>query len=518
MDANSLFPSVALTTLLPLGTQKVTSAAACMQQLHGIYCRSSSGQIWSTFVTTKRRTDTNTRGSPWSVWHKCPFPHRRNSTYVNNAAAASIKLQYNCAAYLQVPFLPFRLPVKKKSASEEGRVIYALCRQCACLQTQRVCAHRQKEREWHSTYTIDELDYAKALGYSFRYHELLLWEKSATYLKPISQLLMIGKMSNSSVPAGLTPESYAAEVNESLALGPSDPFCVLANDIVDDAQTKSLFKQMSTSLFGKFAARQGHSTVQFLRSPSELAALIRPDCQLAVTALNIISPDLVAVTTEPKKPRQFNPRGNVAITALINANSSIRMHKVLLAFFLDSEVAVLSQHCDGFFVATKNSAETRLAAFGCGVGAFRYELDQKILTYSAIGSRQYSITYENEDGTVQHKGSTCGINLESQLAHDDDSQAHFGAYIREALQQKMHGSKGMNGGKTSARQTVRAKDASSSHFATRAATRIISFPKTNLFFGRVFKVTPNGNMYSVPHGYTHSMRIAAAAAADARLN
>ena len=409
------------------------------------------------------------------------------------------------------------------------------------LETQRPCSHANEKREWSGTYTLVELAYAASLGYEIVYHELLLWKQHSNYLANISKLLMASKFRASKLPHGMTKEAYAAQVNETLQLPAA--YQLQPGELHCDESAKSLHKLMLNVLIGKFGARRNTSRVELVTTRERLRQFVKlqgtdggeqSGPKRTVDAMGLVTENCAFVAHSLTAPKQFNPNGNLAVTALINSTARIYMHRIVRKMDADSDVQLLSINCDGLVIASRLSAEQRLAPFGSGAGRFRREKEQmSIQTYSALGARQFSITYKTNaadgdddcGGSTYEMGSANGLNFTTKLARDDESTEHFAAYIRGALQQKMYrrrGKRPMSSEQPRAlRQQVRVAAAGSSSsssgataFATRAEIRNMSFPGNALFRGRVFKELGDGDICSFPHGFSPQMLDSATAAAE----
>lgn len=322
---------------------------------------------------------------------------------------------------LLYPFLLYR--------KIDGTTINTLCKICSekCL---KQCNHSNFERSLTGTYFINEIEYALSLNYTIvAIYEVHYYSKSDAYLRDFCQKLNFLKMKHSHCTENSTNENEMYnEINQKMNF--EAPFILSKETIDPNASKRNFYKLCGNAFFGKFLQRTDKETLMFVNDQSQLNDLYYSENEiLDVTPINEYV-CLVSIKKSSQK-RPPNRKFNVYIGGQITANARIFIHEKLMILSKIANLTILKVDCDSLIFACESSLQIPLQISAC-IGDFKHEINGEIVSYYALGPKQYCITFK-VGNKVYSMSKISGVCLTSEINSDCFNEKTFEHFLNQYL-------------------------------------------------------------------------------------
>ena len=321
---------------------------------------------------------------------------------------------------LKYPFLPYRL--------KNGRTVLTLCKICAEIQSNSAkCNHKDNERSITATYMISEVQFAMSLGYKIiTIFEMHVYFNSSFLFKNFVQHLNLSKTLASDCFKGLTSLKEKTcclnLLNESLQLNPNEKITI--EDIKPNDAKRNFYKSAANSFFGKFSQRQDRNQVLFINNQDELSKLYFSQNEIKeIHCLN----DLICMVLVNRNCFKLPPnlRYNVYLGSQITAYARQCIYQHVLDLTLIKSCTIYHVNCDSIFFSMEKTAKMPLIV-SPAVGHFKHIYDGEIISYFAIGPKQYTVNFiqNKQISTVNHVSGLC-LNYDLNAQCDPNFLKHF---------------------------------------------------------------------------------------------
>ena len=328
------------------------------------------------------------------------------------------------------PFLQYRVSDKFN--------YLALCKLCA--KNNRVKCNHKSPNSKHFTSAWTILDINKALRESYKVihiYEVHFFPETKPILKNFVQCLSSLRLKNSGGLDNLLSEqekqSYCERHNSNMNLPPC--FALSNSNVKNNPSQKMFFKDMSNSLFGKFAQNSSNSKTEIVWSQHRLEEIASKFNILEIYNLSDTSV-LVEYDTILSKP---NLKSNVYIGAEINAHARIIIHDYIR--LLEAKgISVFAVDTDCIFYSVPKDVQDPLK-FTDSIGDFKLVIpsDCEILSYHSLGCRNYSILYKDLGNKLHTITKVKGLSLKSSHMSQLIDHQTYESYIEKHFQSEYQG-------------------------------------------------------------------------------
>lgn len=284
-------------------------------------------------------------------------------------------------------------PIISYKQKRTGLKVCPLCRQCCEGNAMYSCKHNNEKRCFLANLTFLEINYAKTLGYEFKFYETYLYDNE----KPTRLF-----------------EDFATQFNR---------FCKRFENAGDKLRSKFL-KQMIVSAIGRFGMKPKTNKIVLIESELEWFKLVQKKQVIDFTPVN----DNFLLVTKQKlqSNRRDEPSSCLVISAYITSAARISMNRYIHAIRkANGTLYLISTDCI-YFLLDKNikvSDSLFPVPVGKDMGQFKFKLTETILSVIILGARQYAVTYEQE-GKISMKAVMAGFALTKSILSAADLTYH----------------------------------------------------------------------------------------------
>jgi hypothetical protein len=307
-------------------------------------------------------------------------------------------------------FLPFLLYRRKKDL----KTFNTLCQLCCENETQ-VCNHTDIQRSITASYMISEIEYALSLNYKIiAIHECHIFTEASFFLKPFIQALNFFKTKNSNCFQNCKSleekQTYCNKLNEKMEL--QEPFLLTPNNVNFNPAKRNFFKLNANSLFGKFQEKNNKNRTVYACNSKEIEDFYFSNNK--IEDIFCINENLCELQICPNEFKQKpNRKNNLYIGAQITAYSQQIIHEHAMKLN-QLNYKLFQINCDSILFSMPKNEIFPLEISDI-VGDFKFEITKEIVTYTSLGTKCYSITF-NENGNFKTTSKICGLSIQGKEA------------------------------------------------------------------------------------------------------
>jgi len=302
------------------------------------------------------------------------------------------------------PYLQFRVSDKFN--------FLAVCRMCA-KNCQKKCKHQSSEpKSFTSVWTIPDIN--KALKENYKIidiFEVKFFPERKFILRNFVQSLSSCRLKNSGGLENLLSneekQEYCNRHNSKMDL-PTN-FALTVDNVVNNPRQKMFYKDITNSLFGKFSQNSNFTKTEIVYSQHRLEELAS---KFEIVEMYNLSETAVVVEYENNYPEP-NLKGNVFIGSEITAHARIFIHDHL-KLLQSKGIQVYAVDTDCLFYSVPDNVQDPLVFSDC-IGDYKYVIPKhcQIMSYHALGCRNYSILYKDEKDILHTVTKVKGLSLKS---------------------------------------------------------------------------------------------------------
>ncbi len=325
---------------------------------------------------------------------------------------------------LFIPFLQIRL--------EDGTCVNTLCYSCAKIVNKKPCCHSEKERALTAVYFISEINFAIQLGYKvIEIYECHFFRKAEFILKDFVQILNCLKIRNSNCLEKFSSLEdkleYCNFLNESMDL--KSPFNLTPANICDNSRLKTFYKLSANSLFGKLEQKNNRTKTKFVSTQNELEDIFFSNDEIeSIISLN---ENCCQIEVKPNTLKQTpNRQANCYIGGQLTAYARQTIYENIESISKVSKLFYVDTDCI-FFSMPKN--ETIPLPISDAVGHFKHVYPGEILSFFALGPKNYQITYKTLDNKLHNVTKVRGFSLSSYFLENEINADLFNFYLSQYL-------------------------------------------------------------------------------------
>jgi len=313
--------------------------------------------------------------------------------------------------------------------TSNGKSINTLCSKCCETNTQK-CNHSDEERAITDSYFISEIVYALRHNYKLLHiHECHYYETVKFILKDFVEKINVLKLQNSDCFADclndFEKKEYCDYLNNEMKL--KDPFNLTTKNVSKNDGKRNFFKLMANGFFGKFSQKQNKSKTIFASNQNELEKIYFSDVE--IKEIFCLNDQICQVQIKPnvfKLPP--DRKGNCYLGGQITAYARQIMHEHLSAILNVGGTLYQTDTDSICFSLPKFESVPLLISHS--IGHFKNEVKGKIVSYHSLGSKNYSIVYENNNCFFAIT-KIRGLSLKSHLLNNKINDDVFDFYIDE---------------------------------------------------------------------------------------
>jgi hypothetical protein len=262
-----------------------------------------------------------------------------------------------------------------------------------CKKNESDCSHSDEERQWVDTYTIDEIVYAVELGYKIKVLEIMSFEKFGPILKDYMLFLSYFKLKYSGVPCNVeTAQQHCVQIMEKNDFS-SIGLLLQPSNLKQDLCKKSIFKMIVNSAVGKFSLNEDKIIeTKLVQSYEEL---LKSHQSGFLTDFECLSDETCQIGLKNPKIGEFKRNCNIVIGSHITAFGRVLMHKNAMHLVHHGATLHMIANDALFFSMEREKKPTEILDVGPAPGQFSFIYDGKILAFSALGTKSYSLLYQD---------------------------------------------------------------------------------------------------------------------------
>lgn len=306
-----------------------------------------------------------------------------------------------------------------------------LCFRCAQLaaagKEYKRCTHRKFARSWISTFSTAEIIYSQKLGYTFYFHQVVIFERSEMLLRSFVTALEFQKLLFTDYPQGCDEvqarQAYLNSLNERYDFERLISRTLTTENVTPNAQMRDVRKFHVNSFLGAFNLRLNQETET--RFVTEYAQLVK---EVSSGRVKNIEDYGNAVQVTKLLPKGHSSRGrlktNVMVGILVHAYSKCYVNSVAHRLMANG-AHILRINADSICASVHK--DVTLASMGVPIspvhlGSFKHELKGELKSLAQLGPNFLSLLWTDEAGSEKQLLKTCGIQVrrenESSLSHD----------------------------------------------------------------------------------------------------
>jgi len=319
------------------------------------------------------------------------------------------------------PFLPFRVSNKFNYLSS--------CKSC-CDKLRTKCKHKVlSSKMFTSTWTVPEINKALKEGYQLiEIYEIVIFTERKPILKSFVQSLLVERISNS---GGINDDmsfdeknNYCKKHNDRMNLPPE--LYLVPEKITDNPSQKEFYKDCLNSLYGKFSANLIKTKTEIVRIQHRLEEIAHFNEIVEIFPIND-SNLLVEYELKDLKP---NFKGNIFIGSEITAHARIYMHNYLKQLQNIPGAKIFQIETDSIMYSIPKNVIDPLP-YSDLIGDFKHVVPENcdIQSFFALGNKNYSILYKDENEKVKTILKVKGLSLKSSHINHPISNEIYNDYI-----------------------------------------------------------------------------------------
>lgn len=317
------------------------------------------------------------------------------------------------------PFLPYRVSDKFNYVS--------VCRKCSENLTKK-CRHKLiHSRQFTSVWTVPDINKALREGYQMlKIYELIFFPERRSILKMFVQAMLTERLKNSAPDqmTNLQKAEYCQRHNLKLEL-PED-LCLKPDQLCDNPTQKQFFKDALNSLYGKFSAKTISTKVELVRFQHRLEEIAHFNHIAEVYPINESNLMVEYETKDVKK----NLKSNIYIGSEITAHARICMHDFIRALQKVPGAKIFQLETDCIMYSIPRNVIDPLP-YSDLVGEFKnvVPVDCDIKSFFALGNKNYSVLYQEPNGSLKTILKVKGLSLTSSHITHPLTAKKFNQYI-----------------------------------------------------------------------------------------
>ncbi len=325
---------------------------------------------------------------------------------------------------LYVPFLQLRL--------EDGTCINTLCAFCAKICNQNTCTHSDIERALTAVYFISEINFAITLGYQvLEIHECHFFRSADYILKEFVQILNCLKIQNSNCLEKFSTADekikYCEFLNETMEL--KHPFNLTPQNICDNSYLKSFYKLSANSLFGKLEQKSNRTKTKFVTSQNELEDIFFSNDE--IESIICLNENCCQIEIKPNEQKQVpNRQANCYIGGQLTAYARQKIYESIQVVSECGKLFYTDTDCI-FFSMPKNQIVP--LPISDAVGHFKNIFPGEILSFFALGPKNYQITYKVSETQIKSVTKVRGFSLSNLILENEINSDLFHFYLSQYL-------------------------------------------------------------------------------------
>ena len=326
------------------------------------------------------------------------------------------------------PFLSYR--------KKDGSTVNTLCKIC-CEKYCKTCNHTDFERALTATYFINEVEYALSLNYTIlAIYEVHYYSTYGNYLKDFCNKLNYLKLKHSNLENGNASKESKEQIfnfiNQEMEF--EMPLMLSEDTVNPNVSKRNFYKLCGNSFFGKFLQRTDRESLVFINDQSQLNDLYYSENEiLDVMPLN---ENICIASIKKQTPKRVpNRKFNIYIGGQITANARIFIHQKLTLLSQMPNVKIFKIDCDSLIFSCKEIEDLPLNISPC-IGHFKHEVDGEILSYYALGPKQYCVTFKKGDSIqsmIKLSGLCLNADIDSETFNEKTFQTYVDAYLEKTL-------------------------------------------------------------------------------------
>jgi hypothetical protein len=319
------------------------------------------------------------------------------------------------------PFLQFRILNKFN--------YLALCKSCTESLSQ-TCNHRSvNAKKFTSVWTVPDLNKALKEKYLIlEIFEIVYFTERKYVLRKFVQALVSERLKNSGGLDGLETleekQKYCDSHNQKMDL--PENFKLTVNNVHNNPGQKQFFKDWLNAIFGKFSSNLEKKKSEIVRSQKQLEHLAE---NYNITELFAINETNLLVEYEVKENKP-NFKGNIFIGSEITAHARVFMHDYLKKLEAIKGVKIFSIETDCIMYSIPKTAIDPIP-FSDQIGEFKsiIPLNCQVKSYFALGSKNYSILYQDSENKFHTILKVKGLSLTSAHVENLITSDTYNDYI-----------------------------------------------------------------------------------------
>ncbi len=323
------------------------------------------------------------------------------------------------------PYLQYRIADKFN--------FLAVCRMCAKDCRTQCKHHSGKSKSFTSVWTIPDINKALRENYTIvDIFEVQYFPENRFLLKNFVQSLSSCRLKNSGGLDNLETEQekldYCERHNSKMDL-PSN-FALTPENVINNSRQKLFYKDMTNGLFGKFSQNSNFTKTEIVYSQHRLEELAS---KFEILEIYNLSETAVVVEYESNRTDP-NLKGNVFIGSEITAHARIFIHDHL-KLLQSRGIQVYAVDTDCLFYSIPDEVEDPLIFSDC-IGDYKYVIpkDCEIMSYHALGCRNYSILYKDPRDVLHTVTKVKGLSLKSAHLCEPIDHRTYENYIEQHFQ------------------------------------------------------------------------------------
>ena len=212
------------------------------------------------------------------------------------------------------------------------------------------------------------------------------------------------------------------------------PLTLSEHTVEPNVSKRNFYKLCGNSFFGKFLQRTDRESLVFINDQSQLNDLYYSENEIIdIMPLN----EHVCIASIKKQTPKRNPnrKFNIYIGGQITANARIFIHQKLSILSQIPTVKIFKIDCDSLIFSCNGIEDIPLDISPC-IGHFKHEVDGEILSYYALGPKQYCITFKKGDSIqslIKLSGLSLNADIYSQTFNENTFQTYVDAYLEKIL-------------------------------------------------------------------------------------
>jgi hypothetical protein len=227
-------------------------------------------------------------------------------------------------------------------------------------------------------------------------------------------------------------EAYCSYLNEKMNL--TNELAITTQDNFNPSK-RYLYKLAQNNLFGKFGQKDIFSRTIFVTDQSQIDSILNGKDN--VQDVICISPNLCLIEVA-RNPKLLPPNrnSNCYISAQITAFSRQFIHEKIMFLSENPDCKLISVDCDSIMFTMKLGSTCNLPLTHA-VGDFKSEIEGEVLNYFSLGPKNYSLVYQNENGSMQSIRKISGLSLSQESEINAETYENFlDSYAKNVFKSK----------------------------------------------------------------------------------